>query len=147
MQRQGGKNRGSVMGRAGVKRRLVAELQGWAASCNAFQLINKWRDYHVFTIWYVLVIHSAIAFWLPPQPDSLTRLSSFFVSVPLSFTFLVSTARHARAAPAEWQVVPGAEYPSTAPLRLTFAYTAFISQAVIGLALSTLLGPPQQRAP
>lgn len=118
----------------GVKRRSVVEygLQSRHASSNAIQLINKWRDYHLFTIWHAWLNHAALlSRSLHHLPPLLLFSTSFFLSASLS-----SVGRGRLRRSKDWS-----------SLLPSFAYMASICQAVIGLARSTLLGPPHRHAP
>lgn len=82
----------------GVKRRSASEyvLQIWHATCNAIQLINKSRDYHVFTMWNVCLSYSALLS-ASPTIDSLTSLYCLS-SLYSSLASLTSCCFHAEAA-------------------------------------------------
>lgn len=113
-------------------------LQKWNVSCNAVQLINKSRDYNVFTIWHVCLNYSVL-----PSGSSTYWLHFSFPSLCFLLSFAVM-----RAAWPELQVdvLKRLIVPSLAPLLFSFAYTASICQAVINLTQSTLLGPPRTHA-
>lgn len=126
---------------AGVKRRSARGyiLQNWHASCCAVQLINKWRDYHVFTDWHVCLNHSVL---LPISfPTWLLYSSLYSLSFSLSRSTVSPLGQSDRLmCLLDWLSL-------LAPLLFSFAYTASICQAVSSLAQSTLLGPPQRHSP
>lgn len=122
----------------------VCLLQSWHASCIAVQLINKSKDYHVFTIWHVCLNHSAL---LSVYPTTWLLYSSLVFPLclllcPSQLCFLPQRGQSGRLmCSQDWSAL------SEAPLLLPFAYTASIRQAVINLAQSTLLGPPRRHSP